>query len=240
MKIQTDKYTLYLGDALEILPTLNGLDCCVTDPPYELTSGGCTKGGLHERFGSDDRSEYGNTGNFFQGDAPDWTEFCPLIYNSLRGDAHCYMMADSKNQFHMQSAALAAGFRFHNLLYWDKGTCTPNRWYMKNAEYVGFFFKGKAFNINDCASKQGTYLPHRDETAHPTEKPVALMRHYIENSTQPGEVVIDPFMGTGTTGVAAIMSGRHFVGIERDERWFDVAFQRITHASEGGMQKLLF
>lgn len=94
-------------------------------------------------------------------------------------------------------------------------------------EYVGFFFKGKAFAINDCSSKQGIHVAHQDTTEHPTEKPVALMQHYIRNSSQPGEVVFDPFMGTGTTGVAAIRSGRKFIGIEKDPRWFQVAVERI-------------
>lgn len=121
------------------------------------------------------------------------------------------------------------GFEFHNLLYWDKGTCTANRWYMKNAEYVGFFFKGKSFELNDCGSKQGIYIRHQDETDHPTEKPVLLMQHYICNSTKRGEVVLDPFMGTGTTGVAAIRNGRGFIGIEKDPQWFEVALARIQN-----------
>lgn len=225
MRIVTDHFTLIQGDALDIMPELRGMDLCLTDAPYLLTSGGATEGGLHERFGGG--GVYDNGGNFFEGEVPKWEEFTPLIFDSLRENAHYYSMADSKNQFEMQRTALAAGFRFHNLLYWDKGTCTPNRWYMKNAEYVGFFFKGKAFAINDCSAKQGVYIAHTDTTDHPTEKPVALMQHYIRNSSQPGEVVFDPFMGTGTTGVAAVRSGRKFVGIEKDPRWFEVAVERI-------------
>ena len=227
MRLETEYYTLICGDALEILPSVQDVDLCLTDPPYELTSGGCTEGGLHERIGADPNNTYSNSGNLFQGEIPAWADFMPLLYDCLRDNAHCYTMADSKNQFEMQAQAKAAGFRFHNLLYWDKGTCTPNRWYMKNAEYVGFFFKGKASSINICSSKQGLYVPQIDETDHPTEKPVALMKHYLTNSTQPGEMVIDPFMGTGTTGVAAIRAGRRFIGIERDPRWFEVARQRI-------------
>lgn len=228
MKIENDHYTLIQGDALEVLPTIKGADLCLTDAPYLLTSGGMTEGGLHERFGGG--GVYDNGGNFFGDDIPDWHEFTPLIFAALRDDAHYYSMADSKNQFEMQASALAAGFRFHNLLYWDKGTCTPNRWYMKNAEYVGFFFKGKAFAINDCSAKQGIYVRHADETAHPTEKPVHLMQHYITNSTRPGEVVLDPFAGTGSTGVAAIKAGRRFIGIERDPAWFSVARARLDKA----------
>lgn len=223
MNIITDHFTLIHGDALEILPTITGMDCLVTDPPYALTSGGNTTG---EMSGCFSRDQYDNSGAFFD-DIPEWADFMPLLHGCLRDTAHAYIMADSKNQFEMQAQALAAGFRFHNLLYWDKGTCTPNRWYMKNAEYVGFFFKGKAFPINDCSSKQGIHVAQRDESLHPTEKPVHLMQHYITNSTRPGETVIDPFMGTGTTGVAAVRAGRKFVGIEKDQRWFDVAAQRL-------------
>ena len=227
MNIITDNYTLIHGDALDIMTELRGMDLCLTDAPYLLTSGGATEGGMHERFGGG--GVYDNGGNFFE-DCPAWDDFMPMIFECLSDPAHAYFMADSKNQFEMQRTALDAGFRFHNLLYWDKGTCTANRWYMKNAEYVGFFFKGKAFPINDCSSKQGIYVAHHDETAHPTEKPVALMQHYIRNSSQPGEVVFDPFMGTGTTGVAAIRSGRKFIGIEKDPRWFEVAKKRLESA----------
>ena len=226
MKIETEHYTLIQGDALEVMPTITGMDLCVMDAPYLLTSGGATEGGLHERIGGD----YDNSGHFFEGECPTWEQMMPLVYGCLRDDAHFYTMADSKNQFEMQAQALAAGFRFHNLLYWDKGTCTPNRWYMKNTEYVGLFFKGKAFSINDCGSKQGIYVRHTDETMHPTEKPVALMRHYISNSSQRGETVFDPFCGTGSTGVAAIKEGRKFVGIERDPEWFEVARARLDAA----------
>ena len=135
MQIITDHFTLLQGDSLQIMKDMRGMDLCLTDAPYLLTSGGATEGGLHERFGGG--GVYDNGGNFFDGECPAWADFTPLIFDCLRDDAHYYSMADSKNQFEMQAQALAAGFRFHNLLYWDKGTCTPNRWYMKNAEFVG-------------------------------------------------------------------------------------------------------
>lgn len=234
MEIKTDRYTLIHGDALEIMPDIRGMDLCVTDAPYLLTNGGRGGDPLYDgsrrMSGAFAPENYNNSGHLFEGECPDWSEFTPLIFNCLRDNAHYYSMADSKNQFAMQQAALNAGFRFHNLLYWDKVTCTPNRWYMKNAEYIGFFFKGKAFPINDCSNRQGIRLPHTDETSHPTEKPVALMQHYIVNSSLPDEITFDPFMGTGTTGVAAIRSGRRFIGIERDKKWFDIAAERIKNA----------
>jgi DNA modification methylase len=218
---------LILADSLDIMPDIRDVDLIVSDVPYKLTSGGQTEGGLHERFGKDERTAYTNDGNLFQGEVPAWEDFMPMLYDCLKEDAHCYTMSDSKNIQAMLNAGEAAGFRFHNMLYWDKGTCTPNRWYMKNAEFVALHYKGKAFSINNCSSKQGIYVAHQDESAHPTEKPVLLMQHYITNSSQPGELVLDPFMGTGTTGIAAIRSGRKFIGIERDPQWYEVACKRI-------------
>jgi len=241
MKTVIGSCTLYLGDTMEILPRFisegERYDLLVCDPPYELTSGGCTVGGLHERFGNG-RHKYGNTGNLFDGDIPDWSEFMPLFYQCLKDRANAYVMADSKNQFHMQREAIAAGFKFHNLLRWNKRTATPNRYYMKNDEFIGFFYKGAARMINNCSSMAGVDFSHRDVTGHPTEKPVSLMQMYIENSSSEGDVVVDPFMGVGSTAVAAVQSGRAFVGIERDKMWYDAACERVEHAYSNFQQTL--
>jgi DNA modification methylase len=65
---------------------------------------------------------------------------------------------------------------------------------------------------------------------HPAEKPVSLMRWLVDNSTKPAATVMDPFMGSGTTGIAAINSGRSFIGIEQDPEWFRLACERIENA----------
>lgn len=235
--VEGKNFTIFHGDTLEVLPTLiaQGIryDLLVCDAPYKLTSGG-PDGEMSGAFASEN---YDNKGDFF-GDTPAWSEFMQMFFDCLKDPAHAYLMAESKNQFEMQRTAMEAGFYFHTLLEWKKGTYTPNRWYMKGTEFVGFFGKGKAFNINNCSSRQDIYVPHRDETEHPTEKPVRLMRHYIENSSQPGEVVIDPFMGSGSTGVAALQAGRKFVGIEKDQKWFDVALGRLERACDHQQEDL--
>jgi site-specific DNA-methyltransferase (adenine-specific)/modification methylase len=76
-------------------------------------------------------------------------------------------------------------------------------------------------------------LPRRDGNQHPTQKPVALMAWCIEQAGNP-ETILDPFMGSGTTGVAAIQLGRKFIGIEREERYFDIACKRIEQAVAQG------
>lgn len=220
-KVTIGNATLYHGDAIEIMRDVlpESADLCVTDPPYRLTSGG--------RGTSWSIGDYKNSGELVDCDI-DWPDFMYLIYKSLRGDSHAYVMANNRHVEAMLFNARQAGFGFHNLLVWDKRSATPNRWYMKNLEFIGFFYKGKAKYINDMRAKQLIAMPQIDESNHPTEKPVALMQYYIEQSSEPNQTVLDPFMGSGTTGVAAIKSSRKFIGIESNKRWFDVACERIS------------
>lgn len=224
--------TLIHGDAMEYMKANPEIaDCIVSDVPYRLTSGGPS--GLMR--GAFDPKKYNNNGQIVTCNLK-WTDFMPLFYSSLKKRGHCYTMANNRNVRRMLNAAHGAKFRFHNLLFWDKKTCTPNRWYMKHVEFTGFFFKGHAFAINDCSSRQGVAIPHRDETEHATEKPVLLMMEYIRNSTQPGQTVFDPFAGTFTTGVAAAKLGRKFIGVEIEKQWFDIGVQRIKDAYKNNTQ----
>lgn len=220
---------LLCGDSMKIMPQIAGwADCVVSDPPYPLTSGG--KSGLMR--GIFDPDEYDNGGNLFANDGPipKWEEFMPLIFDLIAQRGHYYIMANNRNVYPMLGAADDAGFYFHNLLRWRKGTFTANRWYMKGSEFTGFFAKGKAFAINNCSSPDEVYIPQVDQTNHPTEKPVMLMKFYIENSTQPGQIVADPFMGTGATAVACVRSGRKFIGVDRNVKFYEQTCQRVQAA----------
>lgn len=219
--------TLLLGDCLEILPTLSGVAAVVTDPPYKVTSGGF--GALEGGFSGWIKDSYDNKGAIVACNL-DWPDWLNLIPACLRDDAHAYIFSNDRNLSIARDAAEAAGLKFHRLLVWDKKTALPNRWYQQTCEFVLFMRKGKAFQINDPSSKALQTIFQRDESEHPTEKPVDLCRMYIENSTTPGELVLDPFLGSGTTGVAAVKSGRAFVGIEIEPKWFDVACRRIEKA----------
>jgi DNA modification methylase len=217
--------TLYYGDTMNILPQLGVCaDLVATDPPYLLTSGG-----NNQDWTLGDG--YNNNGSIVQCDII-WRDFMPLLFNCLRNESHAYVMSNNRHVEDMLSEARWAGFKFHNLLVWDKLSATPNRWYMKNCEFTGFFYKGKAKHINNCGDMQLIRCPQENYGTHPTTKPVALMRHYIENSTTQGQMVIDPFMGVGATGVAAIESGRKFIGIEIDEKYFNQACERISKCNK--------
>lgn len=226
---QIGRARLILGDCRDVLPTLQPVDLVCTDPPYLLTYGG-----HHGSFGGKLSLEvYDNKGGIVDCDI-EWREFMPLIFAALKPDAHAYVMANNRHVRNLLNSADEAGLKFHNLLVWDKGTATANRWYMKNLEFTGFFYKGKAFFINDCGAKQLIRCPNILNSPHPTEKPVALMAHYIGNNTTPNATVLDPFMGIGSTGVAALELGRSFVGIEREPRYFEIACRRIEQAQRQG------
>ena len=246
---------LYCDDAMRVLAQLEdgSIDAAVFDPPYPTISGGSNakKDGKHSRPSGILEK---NDGKIFAHNSIKPSVYLPEVYRVLREQAHCYLMTNAYNLIDRDiiGEVKRAGFQIHNILPWRKSNAVTNRWYMKDVEYTLFARKGKAFAINDCGIRTSmTVTPNPlDDPAiweeyggfpypldwdnvsspksHPTEKPVNLMRTYIENSTQPGETVLDPFCGTGATGVAAQELGRKFIGIEMGEEYFAKAAIRMN------------
>lgn len=221
---QVGPCTLYRGDAREILRDLRGqADCLVTDWPYALTSGGRGKPGDGSMGGKFAADRYANDGKLFP--VVSFFECAGPVFDALKARAHAYVMVNDRHEAAARTAFLRAGFRFHRLLVWDTGYPKPNRWYMGQCEFTLFLFKGAAFRIADCGSRQ--VFHHRPVSdAHPTAKPVPLMAEYVGNSTLPRDTVLDPFMGSGTTIEAALRLGRAAVGIELVGAHFDAAVAR--------------
>ena len=220
---------LVLGDARDLLPTLSPVDCVVTDPPYRVTKGGFQSHlKLEGGFGGW-LKEYGNQGDIVQCDL-EFSDWLPLVYGALKADAQAYFMINGRSIKDLQTDAETAGFKFHTLLVWDKRAALPNRYYQNVTEFALFVFKGRARTIRYPASKNLYSLFQRDESGHPTEKPVSLMELWISNSSDTGDTVLDPFMGSGTTGVAAVHLGRRFIGCELVQEHFDTACRRIEEA----------
>lgn len=220
--------TLYLGDAMEILPTLDPADLCVTDAPYKLTTGGVSKSSK-TMSGIFAAHNYANDGQLVMANV-EWNVMAPPIFSALVDDADCYVMCNDKNLMPCEAAFTDAGFKKHNTLTWDKISPTANRFYMKNIEFTHYFWKGHARTINNPSCKQGIIGRQIDQSPHPTEKPVWLMERYLCNSSQPGDVVLDPFMGSGSTLVACVQSGRRGIGIELDPKFYDIALERVSDA----------
>ena len=104
------------------------------------------------------------------------------------------------------------GFKHINLLVWEKNNCTPSQFYMKNCEYTLLLRKGKSKYINKIGDSKTVHKFNNiiGNKVHPTEKPVELMKFYVENSSDVGDTVLDMFMGSCSTGVACLNTNRKF------------------------------
>lgn len=142
-------------------------------------------------------------------------------------------MTNHINLIHMLNTFTNCGFHFIKSLIWDKGNKIMGQYYMSQFEYILFFRKGKGIKINNCGTSDILRVPNiklkRDDGTnfHDTEKPVELMKILIENSTKVGDVVLEPFMGIGSTCVASKQLGRDYIGCEIDKDYFEVCQKRL-------------
>ena len=224
--------TLMHGDCLEFMKQIpsNSIDLVVTDPPYSMkhSKGGCTTPMRNSWTG---KLKAGNKVVDFDADIK-FSEWLPEVYRVLKNKSHCYIFCNDKNiQDHLNEAT-RCGFKESNILVWIKNNATPNRYYMKNLEFVLFLYKGNAKPINNMGSKCAVEVRNiiGKSKLHSTQKPVELLEMYIRNSSAENETVLDPFMGSGSIGVACINTGRKFIGMELDKGYFDIAVKRIAEA----------
>ena len=216
---------LMQGDCLELMVTIpdGSVDMVLTDPPYRVISGGNKSAQRPMGMLS------ANDGKIFKHNDIEFSDYLPEIYRVMAVRSHLYLMINFVNLESAMSCVRKAGFQIHNLLVWQKNNMTPNRWYMKNIEYVIFARKGKAKSILNPSSKTCHSFDNVSlGRVHPTQKPVELMQHYIENSSEVGDTILDPFMGSGSTGVAAKNLNRKFIGIELDAEYFEIAKGRVN------------
>lgn len=211
--IRIGPMTLIVGDCTRVLADLgqDGVlaDLVVTDPPYKLTSGGRNSRAMSGKFAAE---RYDNSGRLMH--ITPWSEMPGPILDACKPDCDAYVMADSKNLFRAEAAFTAAGWKFHELLYWKKPSPTRCRFYMKNTEFILYLWRGKARDINHGGSTQDLPYPRPKDAVHPTQKPLGLLEELICNSSGPGDLVLDPFAGSGSTLVAAMRSGRRAIGVE--------------------------
>lgn len=224
--------TLYQGCALELMADLPdaSIDLIVTDPPYRVVSGGKKAA---EGFGWRSSVLSANDGRIFTHNDLKPRDYMSEFFRVLKPRSHCYVMINRLNMEALLAAGREAGFGLHNILLWRKNTANANRWYMIECEWVVLFYKPPAKTIANCGSKQiyEARNPTGKDKRHPTEKPVEVMRHYIENSSKPGDIVLDPFAGSGSTAVAAQESGRRWITCELDEKFAEVARERLERGS---------
>lgn len=230
--------TLYLGDCLEVMRDLEPVDHVVSDPPYEEV--------LHQAMGAlrtlrTDGKEYASNrldGLSFEGIDHVREEVAKLCTAKSAGWVMLFTLAEGVREW--RDMLQAAGAKYDTCLAWVKPDATPRfngQGAARGFECAVTAWAGKGHKKWNGGGKRGVYThpvnnPDR-QGEHPTEKPVSLMAEILADFTNEGQTILDPFMGSGTTGVAAVRMGRNFIGIERDERYFDIACARIAAAQSG-------
>ena len=218
------------GNSLILLKEIGRetIDLIVTDPPYKTTkrgNSGGTGGMLKE-----DNFIKGN-GGFANNDIK-FSEWLPLCYNVLKDGGHFYVMTNNKCLKEMLNELEKAKFKVFKTLIWAKDNCLTNMYYMDSHEYVIFAYKGRANKINNCGTRSVLNIQNVKNKKHPSEKPIELMNILIQNSSNENDLVLDPFMGVGSTGIASLNSNRNFIGFEIDESYFETATNRINGNSK--------
>ena len=198
-----------------------------TDPPYELSGGGMKNGKLNYDTGDVFKScGFRTKGIAFQ-------SWIPEVYRVLKNERYFYIMSNDRNIFAIHDACIHSGFKFCELLVMDKKMTVPSTYYPKRAEFILMYRKGGYRNTHFSGSTViETRLPRGKEKRHPTEKPVAMIEHIIKCSTVEGELCLDPFMGSCPTGEACMNTGRKFIGVEIERKWFQVSEKRIKERLE--------
>lgn len=222
---------IYNRDCLEGLKELpdESVDLIVTDPPYRITSrGNCgNAGGMF-------KDDLTLQGKIFNNNDIDIEDYLPEFYRVLKQDSHCYIMCNNINLIHFLKVIDDSEFYFIKNLIWDKQNKIMGRLYMGCYEYIIMLRKGGGQRqINDCGTPDLLSIPNvkskdsNGNNIHDSQKPVALFQILIENSSNRGDVVLDTFMGSGTTALACIRSGRRYIGYEVDKKYYDLSLCRI-------------
>lgn len=235
---------LLSGDAVQLLNSLEpeSVDALITDPPY--SSGGMYRGDRVQDTGA----KYLNTGTrhpgpSWPGDTRDqrsyglWCErWLAASYRALRQGGVVAVFCDWRQLPVVSDAIQVAGFVLRGAMVWDKteGTRPVKGWHRQQAEFVLTASKGpRAKPGPDAPVLPGVVrcAPRTGEKLHQVGKPIPVMRELVRLAPE-GGVVLDPFMGSATTGVAALESGRQFVGVELDPHYFEVATNRLRKLLE--------
>lgn len=221
---------LYNTDSIEYMKTLpsESISLIVTDPPYKITAKGSngTMGGYIV-------NDLSKKGNIFEHNDIQISDYAPEFYRLLKDGSHCYVMTNHINLIEMLNTFTECGFHFIKSLIWDKGNKISGQYYMSQFEYILFFRKGKGIPINNCGTSDILSIPikklkNNSINLHDTEKPVELMKILIANSSKELDVVLDPFMGIGSTGIACKQLNRNFIGCEIDKKFYDIANRRFN------------
>jgi site-specific DNA-methyltransferase (adenine-specific) len=238
----TPKWEVIHGDCLEVMREMpdNSVDAVVTDPPY--SSGGMMRG---DRTNTDVNAKYTQSGTAivrpeFGGDSRDqrsfafwcswWLNEC---YRLCKNGAAIAVFTDWRQLPSTTDALQAGGFVWRGIAVWDKVGGRPVRARPRSqSEFVVWGSKGPMPFERDADMIAGvvSVTVKQDDKHHITGKPTEVMR-WINGVAERGSLILDPFAGSGSTGVAAVLDKYSFIGIEREAAYVDIARRRIADAA---------
>jgi len=229
--VHVPEFRLSNVDAVDWLRSLpdDSVDLIITDPPYESLE-------KYRAIGTTTRLKNSKASSnkwfdIFRDER--FPEFMTEAHRVLKKGRHFYLFCNSETMFVVKPMGEEAGFKFWKPLVWDKRKIGMGYHYRARYEFILFFEKGKR-KLNDLGIPD-LLEATRVWNGYPTEKPVEVSATLVTQSTQPGELVIDPFMGSGSAGVAAISTGRNFWGNDTCEEAVEITRTRLLEA--GGTEK---
>jgi len=221
-------HKLILGDCLDELPKIfdKSVDLVLTDPPYGMNYQSKRRKIKYNKIKNDDNI--------------DWLYFCLKEFKRiLKDNSHCYIFCS----FHYLSKFIDYSkefFELKNILIWEKnnhGSGDLKGNYAPKYEFILFLTNGRKI-LNGKRDCNILKYNKTNNKLHPTQKPTDLLEFIINKSSENDNTILDCFVGSGSTGVACKNLNRNFIGIEKDEKYFDIAKQRIFDLSkqriEGG------
>ena len=219
-----NKVDLRQGDCLELMKDIpdGSVDMILTDPPYGMSyqSSWRTATPKFNKIKGDQSTEW-------------FDDFIRECYRILKDNSHAYIFCNEYRVSHFRDSQEAAGFKNKRTLVWVKNNHTSGDLkgdYGNKVEYVNFMHKGRRL-LNGRRDTNILEYSRVLSNTHPTEKPVDMLSYLIEKSSNAGDTILDPFMGSGSTGVAANNLNRNFIGIELDEAYFEIAKKRIEESN---------
>lgn len=252
------EFKIIHGDSMQILQTLpdKSIDMIFADPPYFLSNGGisCQNG----RMVCVDKGDWDKDGTpeHMYSFNKEWISLC---HSKLKDNGSIWVSGTYHNIFIVQRCLKELGFKILNYITWQKTTPPPNiscRYFTFSTELIIWARKLEKvphiFNYNTMKAincdKQMTdvwripavSLWEKREGKHPTQKPLRLLYRIILASTNEGDMVLDPFSGSGTTGIAANLLGRKYIGIEQDEQFCELSLRRRQALEDENIRKMLF
>lgn len=229
---------LYNGDCLELLKDIpdNSVDLVVTDPPYEIETSGA---GIYKQEDKQYVKELVSMKDGFSEEILD--ELCRVMKK-----INIYLFCSQKQIIPLLDYFVKKKGCNWNLLSWHKSNPVPacGNKYLTDTEFI-LFFRAKGVKIYGSFDTKKTYyvtpLNQKDKKkyGHPTCKPEEIVKNLIVNSSNEGDIVLDPFMGSGTTGAVSVGINRKFIGVEIDDGYFKIAQDRIHKAQSSWLDDLL-